>query len=198
MKPLKPTAQDFFNQPTETTGAGLGLKESDNFRSLGWLEGHLFAELRYNDGRVEKRDLGKNIITNAASVLLARLVKDNTEPAHGAFGLAVGLGDNGWNLLSPPPATASQTQLENELFRKQFQSVNFISGGVVVGYPTNVIDLTTFFVESEAVGALMEMGLVGGDATLAPNTGTLINYRTFPVINKPNTATLTITWRLTF
>jgi len=45
---------------------------------------------------------------------------------------------------------------------------------------------------------LMEMGLVGGDASLAPNTGTLINYRTFAVINKPNTATLTITWRLTF
>lgn len=193
----KPAAQDFIKPMSESNHSGLGLKEQENYRSHG-LEGHLFAELHYNDGTVEKRDLGKNVITNAASVLLARLIKDNSDPISGAFGLAVGLGNNGWDLLNPPPATSSQTQLENELFRKQFQVVNFISAGVVVGTPTNVIDLTTFYVESEAVGALMEMGLVGGDATLSPNTGTLINYRTFPVINKPNTATLTITWRLTF
>jgi hypothetical protein len=191
----KPTSQEFFNQPSENASSGFGFVEHESPR-FG-LEGHLFATMTHSDGRVEQRDLGKNIIVNTASILLARLVKDNTDPAYGAFGLAVGLG-GAWDVLNPPPATASQTQLQNELTRKTFQSVNFINAGVVVSYPTNVIDLTTFFNESEAVGALMEMGLVGGDATLAPNTGTLINYRTFAVINKPNTATLTITWRLTF
>jgi hypothetical protein len=192
---MKPMEQK-FNLPTESSQTGFGMREVEKAR-FG-LEGHLFATLNYNDGRVEQRDLGKNIITNAASVLLARLMKDNTEPAHGAFALAVGLGGGGWDVLNPPPATAAQTQLNNELTRKTFQSVNFISGLNVSATPTNVIDLTTFFNESEAVGSLLEMGLVGGDATLTPNTGTLINYRTFPVINKPNTATLTITWRLTF
>jgi hypothetical protein len=192
---MKPMEQK-FNLPTESNSTGFGMREVEKAR-FG-LEGHLFAELKYDDGRTEHRDLGKNIITNAASVLLARLMKDNTEPAHGAFGLAVGLGGGGWDVLNPPPATAAQTQLSNELTRKTFQSVNFISGLNISATPTNVIDLTTFFNESEAVGSLLEMGLVGGDATLTPNTGTLINYRTFPVINKPNTATLTITWRLTF
>jgi len=191
----KPSAFERFSPPKERSNVAFGFSEQKTGFNL---EGHLFAKLSYTDGRVEVRDLGKNVITNSASVLLARLIKDNQEPAHGAFALAVGLGAIGIDPLNPPPATASQTALANELTRKQFQSVNFISGGVVSASPTNVIDLTTFFNESEAVGGLTEMGLVGGDATLTANTGTLINYRTFPIINKPPTATLTITWRLTF
>jgi len=186
-----------FGKAKDMTLGGFGLKETELFKDME-IEGHLIATLNHNDGRVEVRDLGKNIITTAASVLLARLIKDNMEPAHGAFGLAVGTGNIGWNPLLPPAATAAQTVLENELFRKTFQSVNFINGVVISASPTNVLDLTTFFTEAEAVGGLVEMGLVGGDATLVAGTGTLINYRTFPVINKPNTATLTITWRLTF
>lgn len=186
-----------FGTANENILGGFGLKEIESFKDVK-VEGHLIATLKHNDGSVEVRDLGKNIITTDASILLARLIKDNLVPAHGAFGLAVGTGNIGWNPLLPPAATAAQSQLENELFRKTFQSVNFINVNVISVTPTNVLDLTTFFTEAEAVGALDEMGLVGGDATLTANTGTLINYRTFPVINKPNTATLTITWRLTF
>ena len=74
------------------------------------------------------------------------------------------------------------------------------------------------FSESEAVGALTEMGLLGGDVNsnmavrnpILPANGTydatidvtgkdiLVNYLTFPVINKPATSTLQWTWRLTF
>lgn len=185
-----------FNSTKESTTGTLGLLEMEpaNFQ----IEGHLIATLQHNNGHVEVRDLGKNIITNSASVLLARLIKNNMEPAHGAYGLAVGTGNIGWNPLNPPAATANQVQLENELFRKTFLSVNFMNGNVISPTPTNVLDLTTFFSEPEAVGGLVEMGIVGGDATLTANTGTLINYRTFPVISKPNTASLTITWRLSF
>jgi len=185
-------------QAQDKSHSGFGFRNADSFKDVE-VEGHLIATLVHNSGQVEVRDLGKNIITNAASVLLAQLINNNMSVAYGAFGLAVGTGEAGWNLLpSPPAATATQTQLFNELFRKQFQSTAFVA---TVQYPTppsNVLDLTTFFAESEAVGALTEMGLVGGNASLTANTGTLINYRTFPVINKPNTATLTITWRLTF
>jgi hypothetical protein len=192
----KPSGQEFFNKPSERNTGGLGLKEHDSFAPR--MEGHLFAVLKFQDGREETRDLGKNIITASASILLARLMRLNTDPAYGCFGLAVGTGSQSWDPQNPPPATAAQTQLQNELFRKQFQSINFTSNGVVSATPTNVIDLTTFFVESEANGALVEMGIVGGDATLVANTGTLVNYRTFAVINKPPTASLTIVWRLSF
>lgn len=190
----KPSGIERFKPAKDRSGVALGFREQTGVRIEGWV----FTTMNYNDGRQEVRDLGKNVITNSASILLARLIKDNVEPANGAFALAVGLGAVGIDPNNPPPATAAQTQLANELTRKQFQSINFISGGVVSATPTNVIDLTTFFDESEAVGGLTEMGLVGGDATLTANTGTLINYRTFPIINKPPTATLTITWRLTF
>src|SRR5271166_2181163 len=153
----KPNGQERFNKPVERNAFGLGLVEHDSLEPK--MEGHLFAVLKFQDGREEIRDMGKNIITSAASVLLARLMQDNTTPAYGAFGLAVGTGNIAWNPSNPPPATAAQTQLENELFRKQFQSINFTNNGVVSPTPTNVIDCTTFFVESEANGALDEMGI---------------------------------------
>ena len=80
------------------------------------------------------------------------------------------------------------------------------------------MDFTTTFAESEAVGPIAEMGLLGGDINtnlsirnpvLPPNglydptvdlvgLDTLVNYLTFPVVNKPATSTLSWTWRLTF
>jgi hypothetical protein len=100
-----------------------------------------------------------------------------------------------------------------------FASTQFIDGdGVPVGYPTNIVDFSTVYSESEAVGPLVEMGLIGGnistnlaiknpvtppngayDATVDLTTvETLVNYLTFPVISKPATSTFQITWRLTF
>lgn len=193
---MSKSTNDRFNKLKERNRAVIGLNEKEKWKTSPF-QGEIFLEMRHNDGRVETQTF-KNIITDSASILLARLIKDNSEPTNGAFALAVGTGGIGEDPQNPTPATAAQTALEAELFRKQFQSVNFINAGVVTGTPTNVIDLTTFFTESEAVGALLEMGIVGGDATLTSGTGTLINYRTFPVINKPATATLSITWRFTF
>ncbi len=164
-----------------------------------------------------------NIIVRDASILVARLMKDNQEPANGAKALAVGTGDSGWNPLSPPAATIDQRKLENELARKTFSNTDFIynthatspSPGSVAALPTNIVDFTTTFAEGEAVGPLVEMSLLGGDVNANmsitnPITGAydvtfdvtgfdmLINYLTFPVINKPATASLTITWRITF
>jgi hypothetical protein len=38
----------------------------------------------------------------------------------------------------------------------------------------------------------------GNDSLFSPDGGTMVNYKTFAVINKPATAELTIIWRLTF
>ncbi len=168
----------------------------------------------------------KNIVTLDASILIARLMKGTgtpvahqSEPSFGIFALAVGTGDVSWNLQNPPPATNTQRSLFNELSRKAIASTNFINqDGTIAGVPTNVVDFTTTFSESEAVGPIVEMGLLGGDIStnmavrnpvLPPNglydptvdlvgLDTLVNYLTFPVINKPATSTLSWTWRITF
>ncbi len=185
-----------------------------------YIRGDVTVELR--DGTsgdlVERRE-HRNLVVKDASILLARLLKDNSEAPFGAFCLAVGTGDAGWSVLSPPAPTNTQRSLYSEIARKTFANTQFInSGGIPVGYPTNVVDFTTTFTESEAVGPLCEMGLVGGNVSsnlaiknpVTPANGTydatvdlttketLINYLTFPVISKPPTSTMTIVWRLTF
>ena len=167
-----------------------------------------------------------NIVTQDASILVARLMKGpgtsvphQSEPNFGIYALAVGTGDLSWNLQNPPPATNTQRSLWNEIARKAIASTNFINqDGTIAGVPTNIVDFTTNFSESEAVGPIAEMGLIGGDLStnmsirnpvLPPNGlydptvdlvgfDTLVNYLTFPVINKPATSTLSWTWRLTF
>jgi|WetSurMetagenome_2_1015567.scaffolds.fasta_scaffold690765_1 hypothetical protein len=152
-------------------------------------------------GRILEERVGHNIIVNGASVLIARLLKDNTEPTAGISYLAVGTGGIGWNLQNPPQPTTTQTRLNNEIARKAFttEDVTFIDPdtGDPVLTPTNVVDYTITFAETEAVGPLVEMGLFGGDATDLTDSGTEINYRTMPVINKSNSMTLTITFRIT-
>ena len=185
--------------------------------SYGRVRGEVFMTLRNRGGQIE--DYRHNIIVLDASILIARLMKNNQEPPNGVFCLAVGTGSNGWNPMSPPAPTNTQRSLYSELTRKVFANTNFVDGsGVPASIPTNVVDFTTTFVESEAVGPLVEMGLLGGNVSpnmsirnpVTPPNGsydptvnltnfeTMVNYLTFPVINKGATSTLTIVWRLSF
>lgn len=158
-----------------------------------------------------------NVVTLDASILAARLFKDPAEPTHGINMLAIGSGATG-ALLSPNIADNRQRKLNAELARKGFVSTTFRdSDGNSVSYPTNIVDFTTTYGEAEAVGPLNEMGLM---STISNNTSirnqnlnafptrdttvdtsdydVLVNYLTFPVISKPSTAILSITWRLSF
>jgi len=125
-------------------------------------------------------------------------------------GLVVDVG-GAWNLQSPPAATSGGGQrvgtytgdrlpafLVQELTRKTVTPFYVDVNGNRTVKRTNIIDLETSFDEGEAVAALVEMGLFGGDGALNVNGGTQVNYKTFPVINKPNTAQLSFIWRLTF
>jgi len=184
------------------------------------IRGDVFLTLRNAaTGAVEYEWEKRNLVVKDASILIARLVKDNQEPSKGAFVLAVGSGDVGWDPMNPPAPTDTQRALYAEITRKTFSDTQFIaSGGSPVAYPTNVVDFTTIFTESEAVGPLVEMGLLGGNIStnlavknpVSPPNGTydatvdltayetMLNYLTFPVVNKPATSTLQIVWRLTF
>jgi hypothetical protein len=183
----------------------------------GTLRGDVFITLRdAKTGEVQDRREIHNLVVKDASILIARLLKNSQEPTHGIFCLAVGSGDVGWNPMSPPAPTDTQRSLYSEISRKTFTRTDFIdSGGLPVAYPTNVVDYTTTFTESEAVGPLVEMALLGGNIVISPRNPvtppngtydptvdlttkeTEVNYLTFAVINKPATSTLTIVWRLT-
>jgi len=208
-----------FRRTTERAPAfAVKSSMSEDFRHH--IRGDVFISM--HDGKTgelqEYREL-LNLVVLDASILIARLMKNNVEPPFGIYALAVGTGNVCWHPMSPPAATNTQRSLWSEIARKTFAVTQFInSGGLPVAIPTNVVDYTTTFAEAEAVGALDEMGLIGGNVStnmsvrnpvLPPNGAynptvdltqfdTLVNYLTFAVINKPATSTLTIVWRLTF
>lgn len=196
---------------------GVGWSNMDSYSGP---KGEIFYEMHdaVTGELIEAKHI-QNVVTRDLSILLARLAKDSIEPSHGIFALAMGTGDTGWDLQNPPAATNTQRSLYAEIARKTFASTNFIdSGGATSAIPTNIVDFTTTFTATEAVGTLVEMGLLGGDVSddlgttnpITPPNGpfdestdvrgkdTLCNYLTFPVINKPASATLTITWRISF
>ena len=146
----------------------------------------------------------ENLIVDVCSELIAEwaftgVISVVGDHVPGILTLAVGTGALGWDLQNPPPETANLTVLYSELTRKQFASKNYVDS---MGNPsvsrTNIIDFLTTFLETEAVGPLVEMGLFGGTGSLNPNGGTRVNAKHFAVINKPATSQLSILWRLTF
>ncbi len=207
-----------FRRATARVASKFGFVHQDTVRSI--VRGDVFMTLRDGKtGEIQDQREHRNLIVKDASILVCRLMKDNTEPPKGTFVLAVGTGNLGWDPMTPPAATNTQRALYSEVSRKTFSSTTFIDGGgLPVAYPTNVCDFSTTFSESEAVGPLVEMSLLGGNIStnmavrnpVSPPNGsydptvdltlfeTCVNYLTFPVINKPATSTFQLTWRLSF
>jgi hypothetical protein len=165
------------------------------------LKGELFLKA-YDmalDGKLVYSYHHSNIIVNTASILIARILKDSSEPTNGISFLAVGSGSGEWDLFDPPAPTTSKTFLENEFYRKAIDVSTFVhpETGEPTNAYTNIVDYAVTFGEGEAVGPVVEMGLFGGDATAEINSGTMINWRTFPVINKTSTMSVTVIFRIT-
>lgn len=207
--------------PNQGIKLGLGLSHMET-AFLGGAEGVFIFDMRdAKTGEQLHYFEKKNIITKDAGILAARLFRNSLDPSavqnNGLTMLAVGTGATG-NLLSPDAPQSTQRKLNTEIARKTFSSVQFRNAsGVAVAYPTNIVDFTTVYGEAEAVGPLNEMGLmstasmnpattnpinngpVGYDATIdVTGKDLMANYLTFSVVSKPATATLAITWRLTF
>lgn len=171
-------------------------------------------------GEVLKEWTAPNRITRDAGILVARLLKDSNSPNAGVNNglkmLAIGTGATG-NILSPDSPQDTQRKLNTEIARKAFSTTQFRNAaGIAVSIPTNIVDYTVVFGEAEAVGALDEMALISPysadpETTNPINNGPddydptidvsaldlMANYLTFPVVSKPSTAILTITWRIT-
>jgi len=191
-------------------------------RFPGTLKGECFLTMTdVRTGEVQIQWRCPQVVTLDASLLVAALTKDPNEPAHGINMLAVGTGALG-AILNPDKPTNEQRRLNNEIARKPFSETTFRdANGAAVAIRTNVVDYTTIFGESEAVGSLNEMGVLStisdnvaiknpnpnfagqGGEPYDPTIDTseydmLCNFLTFGVITKPATSILTITWRLSY
>jgi len=191
-------------------------------RFPGTLKGEFFLTMTdVRTGEVQIQWRCPQVVTLDASLLVAALTKDPNEPAHGINMLAVGTGALG-AILNPDKPTNEQRRLNNEIARKPFSETTFRdANGAAVAIRTNVVDYTTIFGESEAVGSLNEMGVLStisdnvaiknpnpnfagqGGEPYDPTIDTseydmLCNFLTFGVITKPATSILTITWRLSY
>ena len=141
----------------------------------------------------------KNLIVSKASVFMAKRMIPGTSWGSGIGYLEVGTGVGTGTTQAPQAEVATQAALRLPLARKAISSWTYIdSNGNPTATETNVVQLTTVFNETEAVGAIVEMGLFGGDATVVQGTGYMFNYKTFPVWNKGSDMKLTIVWQLTF
>ena len=207
--------------PPKTTAVNFGFGFKDDLGIK--VKGDVFGVLQYEDGREEIVLDKSNVYTLDGGILAAVLFSRNlgTGFARGIDMLAVGTGASG-SSASPDIADYRQRKLNTPLFRKIFTSRLYRKpNGDLSNVPTNIVDFTTTFESADAVGALTEMGLmctfsgVAGGAnefnqlgdifpsrdvenTDITNSDILVNYLTFPVINKPSGAILAITWRLTF
>jgi len=208
-------SRESFRQARESVSMGLGLQNSETIRSV---KGEVFIEMRDEaTGELLHKEHKQNVITLDAGILAAMLFRDPSSRPLGANMLAVGTGATG-ALLSPDAPDPRQRKLNSELTRKAWASEIFRdSNGNAVAIPTNIVDFTCTFAPAEAVGPLNEMGIV---ATISANPlitnpnpnnfptrdttvdvslyDILVNYLTFGVLVKPNTASLSITWRITF
>lgn len=210
------TVMDVFRTPANSVSVAM----DQNHGGPGPvpMKGELFIEMvESGSGEVLLKEHLKNVITLDAGILAAMLFKSPGSRPNGVYMLAVGTGATG-ALLSPNAPDPRQRKLNAEISRKSFSLTSFVDGsGNAVAYPTNVVDFRCTFDESEAVGPLNEMGLVSPisqnpmvsnpnpnsfptrDVTLNLNLyDILVNYLTFSVISKPNTARLSLTWRLTY
>lgn len=218
--------QEKFEQPRQGTKMSLGFSQTELLHLLDAAKGKFIIEMR--DGKTGEVLLyleKENVITLDAGILCARLFSDSMQPNpgqnNGLTMLGVGTGATG-ALLAPDAPQPTQRKLNagHPLGRKPFSSVQYRNAnGIAVAYPTNIVDFTTTYTESEAVGALNEMALMctyslnpafafwqeinNGPTNYDPTidvTGKdiIANYLTFPVISKPNTAVLSISWRLSF
>lgn len=145
-----------------------------------------------------------NLIVDICSELIAQwaftsIIVNVAEHIPGIVSLAVGTGGSGWDIQNPPEETSDLEFLYSELYRKPITSKTYVdNNGNPVLTKTNKIEFTTMFDFSEANGPIVEMGLFGGANALVANSGTRINAKHFPVLNKTPTSQLTLVWKLVF
>lgn len=133
----------------------------------------------------------RNIVISTLPKLLAGLMANEPNFQGIAFHM-LGTGEQSWDVATPPP-TFNLTDLTNEYFRKEPDSIQYVDGnGNIVNTVTSIIRIQTTFDFEEANGQIIrEQGLVGGDATTVLGTGLPVNAIRHSRIDKTNQVRIT-------
>lgn len=149
------------------------------------VSGKWFDKIMRKDGSIEFGQHGEfewdsNQIQNTFMTLLAGWCIQEATIADGITYLAVGHGLVGWDSAAPT-LSHSDTTLEAEYFRSAISPGTdsyFIDPGtnLVSLTPTNKIELVVLIDYADAIGALREFGLFGGDASATTDSGHMVNW----------------------
>lgn len=141
----------------------------------------------------------KNLIVDWASDFMTKRLRPGASWGTGITHLELGTGVGAGTQQAPEVERRTMKSLRQPFFRKAISSWSYVDAlGNPTAQETSAIQITTLFNPSEAVGALTEMGLWGGDATNALGSGYMFNIKTFSVWNKQAGMILTIVWTLRF
>jgi len=147
--------------------------------------------ITHEDGTVEIKQ-HVNTVVDDCSNLIACLMKGQ-EGYKGIAYWAVGAGEDHWSDEKPPTPTVNDHSLVKETFRKKLEADNikFLDERDEVSESvTNKLSITVFFDKNEALGALREFALFGGNATGVKDSGIMINRKTHGLIYKSKGMTL--------
>lgn len=139
----------------------------------------------------------KNVITADNKKLIAALNAGQAGYS-GITYLAVGEGEDDWDVNGTPSPAASTQQLVSELARKAVTIHYINAANNQVGDITNRLSVSAIFGANEANGNHREYALFGGDATATADSGIMINYETHTKIEKDSTRESRLTVRITY
>lgn len=149
-------------------------------------------------GEVIEERVYQNTVVDNCSVLIAGLMKGALS---GVQYFAVGAGSSSWNNASLPSPSTSDTKLLAETYRKAINSADVIyidDDNEPSANPTNRIQITVTFDESEANGELRELAIFGGNATATKDSGLMLNRKIHALIYKTSGMKLERIIRFTF
>lgn len=179
--------QQKMNQTVDTEVSNNKFVGEVTDRLIDAKTGELIEERVYN-----------NLVVDACSTLIAGLMKGVLS---GVQYFAVGSGSSSWNNASLPSPAAGDTKLLNETYRKAITAndIKFIdANNAESATPTNRLQISVTFEESEANGELRELGLFGGNASSTKNSGYMLNRKIHSLIYKTSGMKLERIIRFTF
>lgn len=152
----------------------------------------------FKNGKLIEEVVSHNLVVNSFLNLVMCLLKNQVNYT-GLQYWAVGSGASSWDSNMPTP-DVSATRLTSEIGRVALSSSDFAflnSDYEVSNTPTNILQVSHIFEESDCNGVWREFGLFGGNATSTLNSGIMINKRHHAIITKTEDMTIERIMRFT-
>lgn len=154
--------------------------------------GRWYDLYRYTDGHEEHGEHGEfewgwNQIQNSFATLLAAWCRGESGYDRITY-LGYGSGLVAWDTV-PPTKSYNATTLQTEYFRKAVTQPDIVYLDPATDIPTggtpdSKIEITVTLLTSEGNGTLREFGLFGGTATIAFDSGQMVNWISHSRIDK--------------